>query len=171
MAAALLDAHLRAAEIPAEVASAGVLAGGKPAWPEAAAALAGRGLSLSGHVSAALDLDAVRGADLIVGMAREHVREVATLVPDALSYTFTLKEIVRRGEVAPRGDVALGDWLARLSAPRRAGDLLGASPDDDVADPIGGSRRRFRAAAAELEDLVVRLIAVAWPPSRDALSG
>jgi len=163
MAAALLEARLREARIDAAVASAGLYEGGRPAWPEAVAVLRKRGLDLSTHLSARLDADVARAADLVLGMTREHVREVVALAPDAYPRTFTYKELVRRGEAMPRLGAPLLDWLADLSAQREPRDLLGAAAADDVEDPIGGTRRRFRATADELDDLAARLLAVAWP--------
>ena len=56
------------------------------------------------------------GADVLIGMAREHVREAVVLAPDVWGRAFTLKEIVRLGE--ERGgrapDEPLEQWLARL---------------------------------------------------------
>jgi protein-tyrosine phosphatase len=166
MAAVLLDARLQEAGIDARVFSAGLLEGGRPAWPDAAAVLGKRGLDLSEHVSTQLAPADVDDTDLVLGMAREHVREAVALDEAAYPRSFTLKELVRRGEASPRRNEPLEKWLEELSADRSPRDLLGASPDDDVADPIGGSLRKFRATADELDDLVSRLVGVAWPPSR-----
>jgi protein-tyrosine-phosphatase len=102
----------------------------------------------------------VAGADLVIGMARSHVREAVALAgPAVVNRAFTLKEIVRRGE--ERGGRAAGEpvdaWLARLAAGRRINDLLGDSDADDVADPIGGPRRHYERTATELDDLTARL--------------
>ena len=86
-------------------------------------------------------------SDLIVGMAREHVREAACSFPTAYARTFTLKELVRRGR---RGRRARGDdepFESGSPASTTAATPLmhlGASPDDDVADPIGRRSRRLR---------------------------
>jgi protein-tyrosine-phosphatase len=159
MAAALLGRRLDAAGVKAGVSSAGLLFDGKPATDHGLKAMADRGLDTSGHRSRRLQPDLVAGADIVIGMARIHVREAVALVPDALGRAFTLKEIVRRGE--ERGGRAPGEpleaWLARLQAGRRVTDLLGDSDDDDVADPIGGPRRAYERTAAELDDLTARL--------------
>ena len=67
-------------------------------------------------------------SDLVVGLAREHVRETALLVPAAYPRTFTLKELVRRGgEVGARGDdESFEMWLARLHVGRTTLMHLGA---------------------------------------------
>jgi protein-tyrosine-phosphatase len=98
-------------------------------------------------------------------MAREHVREAVLLDPSAWPRSFTFKEFVRRAETvgALRKGQALSDWLATVGAGRRREDLLGWSPDDDVADPIGGGPVEFRATGDELRDLVSRLVALVVP--------
>jgi len=159
MAAALLGRRLDDAGVKAVVSSAGLLFDGKPVTDHGLAVMADRGLDTSGHRSRRLRPDLIAGANLVVGMARSHVREAVALSPDALARAFTLKEIVRRGEEtggrAP--DEPLDAWLARLGAGRRRSDLLGESDADDVADPIGGPRRRYERTADELDDLTARL--------------
>jgi protein-tyrosine phosphatase len=159
MAAALLSRRLDDAGVKAVVTSVGLLFDGKPATDHGQAVMATRGLDTSGHRSRKLRSDIVVGADLLLGMARSHVREAVALVPDVWTRSFTLKEIVRRGE--ERGgrapDEPLADWLARLHAGRRLPDLLGDSADDDVADPIGGPLKSYERTAAELDDLTTRL--------------
>jgi protein-tyrosine-phosphatase len=159
MAAALLGRRLDDAGVKAVVSSAGLLFDGKPATDHGVAVMANRGLDTSGHRSRRLGPDLVAGADIVIGMARRHVREAVALAPDALGRTFTLKEIVRRGE--ERGGLAPGEpleaWLARLQAGRRPSELLGDSDADDVADPIGRPRRSYERTAEELDDLTARL--------------
>jgi protein-tyrosine phosphatase len=132
---------------------------GRPATRSGIAVMANRGFDMSAHRSRRLRPELVATADVIVGMARDHVREVVTAQPDAWPRTFTLKEIVRLGEErGPRGPgQPMGDWLATLHSGRRAADLLGDSEADDVADPMGRSRRVFERTAAEIEALIDRL--------------
>jgi hypothetical protein len=87
------------------------------------------------------------------------VREAVLLSPGCWSRTFTLKDLVRRGEEAGprRPDQPLAAWLAHLHAGRTRADLLGASVDDDVADPIGRKRGVYEGTATELDDLTARL--------------
>jgi protein-tyrosine phosphatase len=167
MAAALLTRRLDDAGVKAVVSSAGLLFDGKPATDHGVAVMAERGVDTSGHRSRRLRPDVVAEADLIVAMARSHVREAVALAgPGVLPRTFTLKEIVRRGE--ERGgraaDEPLAAWLARLATGRRTADLLGESDVDDVADPIGGPRRDYERTAAELDDLTARLARLLAPP-------
>lgn len=162
MAAAILRAKLAAAGIDeVEVASAGLLPGGARATVEAAATVPG----LDDHVSRQLTPEMVAAADLIVGMTREHVREVAVSDRDSFGRTFTLKELVRRAEaVGPR---RLGEpvaaWAERVGEGRSPLELLGASPDDDIEDPIGRNLAAYRRTAEELEALLDRFAALVWP--------
>ena len=98
MAAALLGRRLDDAGVKAVVSSAGLLFDGKPVTDHGLAVMAGRSLDTSGHRSRRLRPDLIAGADLIVGMARSHIREAVALSPEALARAFTLKEIVRLGE-------------------------------------------------------------------------
>jgi len=159
MAAALLARRLDEAGLKATVSSAGLLFDGRPVTDHGLAVMADRGIDTSGHRSRRLTRDMIDAADLVVGLARSHVRETVALVPGALGRAFTLKELVRQGEAA--GGRAAGEpldaWLARLGSGRRPSDLLGDSDADDVADPIGGPRRDYQRTADELDDLTGRL--------------
>ena len=163
MAEVLLEAKLAARGIEAHVRSAGLYEGGRPAWPEAAAAVAERGLDLSAHVSREMEAAIVRDADLVLGMTREHAREAIAREPSAYFRVLTLKEAVRAGEERPRAGQPLDTWLAELAEQREVEDLLGADPSDDVEDPIGGPLEAFRATATELDALLDRLVKVAFP--------
>lgn len=159
MAAALLGARLAERGVDANVHSAGLLFDGRPATDHGVAMMAARGLDTSGHRSRIVGPDLLAGASLVVAMARSHLREVVTADPGAFGRAFTLKEIVRRGEVCGplRPGEALADWLGRVHEGRRPSDLMGDSRQDDVADPVGGPRRAYEKTAAELDDLTRRL--------------
>ena len=161
MAAALFAARLAECRPPvaAHVHSAGMLFDGRPATDHGLAVMAARGLDTTSHRSRTMTADMLRGADVIVAMARTHLRDAVAACPEAWPRTFTLKELVRRGEqVGPRQEgQALAAWLDTVHAGRRLPDLLGDSDADDVADPIGQSRGAYERTAAELEDLTRRL--------------
>lgn len=162
MAAAILRALLDAHGIAGvEVASAGLLPGGAPATADAVAVVG----ALAGHVSRTVSGDMVATADLVVGMTREHVRELAVAFEGCFPRVFTLKELVRRAEaVGPRapGETPAA-WLGRVGSGRSPLDLLGASPDDDIDDPVGRPRAVYRRTAEELEQLLGRFVGLAWP--------
>jgi glycine hydroxymethyltransferase len=160
VAEVLLRHRLADLGVDVRVASAGLLRGGQPASEHGVALLAERGFDLSEHRSQALTPELLEGADLVLGMAREHVREAVVLVPTAFPRTFTLKELVRRGEAVGQRfpDEALEAWLERVDAGRTPADLMGSSPADDVADPIGHPRPVYERMVDELDDLVTRLV-------------
>lgn len=145
--------------------SAGLLSGGKSPPAEMVAVMAARGIDLQDHRSRQLTPEMVEGTTLVVGMAREHVREVVSLRPDAWTRTFTLKELVRRaGEQGPRAPgQGMSEWLDQLQVGRTRADLLGSSPADDVADPVGRPRSEFEVTAKEIEGLILELVKRAWP--------
>ncbi|CAN5807892.1 hypothetical protein BH23ACT1_BH23ACT1_02120 [soil metagenome] len=167
MAEVLLQHRLDALGVEARVSSAGELPGGVPAEGGSRRAMAAQGLDLERHRSRAFTAEHLAGTDLVLAMARRHVREAVLALPEAWPRTFTLKELVRRGEQAARRrpDQSLGGWLAEVHAGRRTSDLLGDDPADDVEDPIGAPDRIYDATAAELDDLVSRLVDVGFAPA------
>jgi protein-tyrosine phosphatase len=160
MAEALLRARLAERGVDGvHVHSAGLLPGGEPATPDARLAVPG----LDGHVSRQLTKALVEGADLVVAMTRQHLREAAVRVPGAFARTFTLRDLVRRAERAgARGDEPFDAWLAALGSDRRAGDYVRDDADDDIADPVGRPLAEYEATARELDVLLTRFVELAW---------
>lgn len=167
MAEVLLRRRLEQAGVSATVSSAGLHPGGRPATTHGVAAMASRGLDLASHRSRQLAAELVQGTDLIIGMAREHVREVAVVDPLAIDRSFTLKELVRvAADVgARRPGEPLDGYVRRLAAARRREDLLGMGYDDafDVDDPVGRGRPDYDSTADELDRLLSRLVELIWP--------
>lgn len=165
MAEALLRHRLSGLDVPARVRSAGLLETGNPASPHGIEILAGRGLDMGPHRSTTVSADILRDADLVIGLARQHVREAVVLDRRVWPRAFTLKELVRRSTaVGPRKEgETLDAWLARAHMGRTTAALMGASPDDDVADPIGQPRAAYERMVQELAELVDRLVSLAWP--------
>lgn len=167
MAEVLLRHALEGRGVHAEVVSAGSMRGGVAASGGSVRAMAKRGLVLDAHESHQMTADDVATADLVLCMARRHAREAVVLHPSAWPRTFTLKELVRRGEaVGPRRpDQSLGAWLAAIGQGRVRAELLADDPADDVSDPMGGPDVAYEATAALLEDLVQRAVDLAFPSS------
>ena len=164
MAEAMLSARLTARGATVTVASAGLLGAGQRPPAEVVSVLADRGMHVAGYRSRQLTAADLAGADLVLGLGREHVRHCAVLQPDAWARAFTLRELVRRGaQAGPRGPgEPLASWLARAAAGRSRRDLLGRAPQDDVADPFGGPLAGYRAAAGLLDQLTRDLVALGW---------
>ncbi len=126
------------------------------------------GLDLEGHVPHRMEFEDIQRSDLVIGMAREHIRETVLMDQASFPMVFTLREFVRRGsEIGPRSpEEPLSEWLARMHGARRHLDLIGDSGPDDIPDPMGGSSEDFRHMLTEvkaLTDLLHSLIWGSWP--------
>jgi protein-tyrosine phosphatase len=173
MAKALLLRRLAAHGVPMVVCSAGLLRGGDPPPAEVVSVMADYGLDLTHHRSHQVMAADLAGADLVLGMAREHVRHAVVLTPPSWPRAFTLKELLRRGkETGPRmpGE-SLAEWLSRVHEGRTHAALLGNSSLDDVADPAGGPRQAYEVTAALLDELVTGLVELCWGLAADSLPG
>jgi len=166
MAAAFVARALERAEVPAQVVSAGTRArAGSSPPPEVIETMRGFGIELSEHVSRELTPQLAQGAHVVLGLTREHLREAVMMDPRLLDAGFTVKELARRAGMQgyrPVND-PLEPWLATLVANRDVMDLMGADPFDDVSDPIGGPLVRYQDTAAELSQLVDRIVRTLWP--------
>ena len=175
MAEVLLRSRLDARGVAATVHSGGLRPSGVPATAEAVEVMARRGLDLRDHRSHQVEAADVAAADLVIGMAREHVREAAVLDLGAFGRTFTLKELVAAGR--HHGGRATGeslaDWLARVAEGRQRQALIGATFDEelDVADPVGMPVAEYEITAQELEGLLDELVGLVWPVAIGTVSG
>jgi protein-tyrosine phosphatase len=121
-------------------------------------------VDLAGHRSRLITADAVERADVILTMEHHQVAEVVLIEPDAWDRTFTLREIVQRGQRVGRRapNEELAGWFRRLSAGRTRMELVGAW-HLDVADPAGQGALAIEQTADEVQDLVDGLVELAWP--------
>src|SRR5215467_14413983 len=92
MAGAILAAHLEDVEIT--TAGTHVIEGMPMSW-RTREALAGLDVAAPGHRSTQLRDGHATGADLIVGLATEHVRYVRRIHPEAAGRTGTLRRLAR----------------------------------------------------------------------------
>jgi len=150
--------------VDVRVGSAGLLESGRAVPEDGVSVMAGWGVDLEDHRSRQVTAEMLDAADVIVAMAREHLREIVVNAPDAWPRSFTLREIVRRGEdIGPRAaGQPLDEWIAKLHAGRTPAMLVGTSDTDDVPDPMGRSRRAFEDAATEIDELITRFVALVW---------
>jgi protein-tyrosine-phosphatase len=165
MAAALLRAGLEERHTPLRVVSAGLVSEGMPAPPEAQQAMRSLGLDLSRHRSRLVTPAMVAGADLVLGMTRQHVMDLAVMAPGHWDRCFTLVDALHRAEAAGqrRATEGLRDWAARLHAGRARSSLLSLPFSEDVADPIGGALRDYERTRDELARLISRLAGLLSP--------
>jgi protein-tyrosine phosphatase len=160
MAEALLRQRASQLSLDLRASSAGLMYDGARASDGAIEAMKRRKIDLSGHASRVVHAGMLAEADLVLCMARMHLREAIVLDRECFSRTFTVKEFVRRAEAAgPRGAEPFAEWLARVGAGRTPSHLLGDDPADEVRDPLGRSSRFYRRTADELAKLVEQ---VAW---------
>jgi protein-tyrosine phosphatase len=164
MAEALLMQRMSELGSDTTVRSAGMLGDGNPPDPEMLSAMAGYGLDVSAHRSRRVTPEDLERADLTLAMARENLRHAVVTAPSVWPQAFTLRELVRRGTGAGRRSPgeSLAGWLARVHEGRERAALLGDSPDDDVADPTGGSHQRYAETAVVLSGLLDRLVDLCW---------
>ncbi len=172
MAALLLGRRLAELRIPAMVSSAGLAPRGQRPPAPVVQVLQARGLDVTGHKSVALNPQLLSEADLVLGMADQHVYAAAHLAPEAWPYTFTLKELVRCDQVMPRRrrDEPLQDLLALVHHARSQPQArsatnaasLGGGLGDYVADASEYSYEACARVAEELERLIDRLVAFLW---------
>lgn len=166
MAEAILLGLLEQRGLDCEVLSGGTLARGQPMDPVAMEAVAGDGPDMKEHLSQPIRPLLLKGADIVIAMEREHVREIVVNTPNTWKKTFTLKELVRRGEkVGPKfPSETLSDWLGRVGRDRDRQNLLGASQDDDIEDPIGMPASAIDHTADVIRNLCIQLVNLLAPP-------
>jgi protein-tyrosine phosphatase len=126
------------------------------------------GIDLSTHLSRTMTTKMIQEADLVVGLARQHVREIVLADTPSFTKAFTLREVVRRG--SERGkrqpEQPISEWLEGVSLGRRHLDLIGDSPIDDTPDPMGGTAEDYHQMLEEVRALVRQLHSLVWPRFR-----
>jgi len=161
VAAELFRRHL--GDAPVSIASAGIDAREITVLDDALVSFAAAGIDLTGHRPVPLTADAVRRADLVIGMERAIVRAAVVLDSDAWPRAFTLKELVRRaGAVGKRADEPVERWVARMHDGRVLSDMQGDDRDADVEDPYAGPRRGYARLVNELDALTGELARLGW---------
>lgn len=167
MAEVLLRARLEDVAPDVVVGSAGLLFDGRPAERNAVKAVSRLGLDLSGHRSQIISAELLAGTSVVIGMERQHLIEITDLDPNLFARSFTLPELVRSVDVmGPRSEgMDLRSWVERAGSMRTPDDYLHRDPASEIADPMGGSGRTFRACADQIDRLLATFVDLAWPPS------
>ena len=168
MAQALLKAQLEARNPNVEVFSAGFLSQGTAADKKVVWALERLGLDASEHLSQKVGSALERNPDLVLVMAREHLRGLAKLNPGVVAKAFTLKEFVFLATIEGprRKHEPLSDYLSRVGVSRGVGAMTSPGTELDVEDPIGKRRKAFARCAAELQELVGQTADLLYPDGR-----
>lgn len=154
MAEGLLRRHCQQRGVAATITSAGTHMPPLAVDPLAVTAVGELGIDIAGHrprqlTRTLIDTD---GADLLLAMTREQLRHAAASAQGTFRRTFTLREFVRRLALDPPAPGAsLTEWLDDVATRRRAHDLMGNDPADDVADPYGMPLHEHRVCAQQLD--------------------
>ena len=130
-----------------DVTSAGTMQTVGPPPARLLAEGAAYGLELEHHSPRQMSPADIIGADLVLGMTRDHVRQVVLTDQTSFGRTFTLRDFVRRAEHV---------------GPRPAAVPIDESPGDDVADPMGGSAQGYRTMLDEVSSLTDALYTLMW---------
>ena len=146
MAGAILAAHLDDVEIT--TAGTHVVEGMPMSW-RTREALAGLDVTAPRHRSTQLRDLHVDTADLVVGLAGEHVAYVRRTHPEAAARTGTLRRLARD---LPGTTGAFADRVAALGLEHT--DL---ESWEDVVDPAGGDLPEFEACAHDIHVLLGQL--------------
>lgn len=149
------------------VSSAGTRArSGQPMHPRAAAELQRRGVAPADDWSSRrLTRELLEQADLVLTAETEHRQYIVTKWPDQLRHTFLLRHFARLVTAVEAGNpLSTSDLVQRATAA-----LSHVQPathgEDELADPIRGRGRAFRACAQTVEDAVNRVVARISRPS------
>jgi protein-tyrosine-phosphatase len=146
MAGAVMRAHL--GDVDVTTAGTHVVEGMPMSW-RTRSAIQGLEVDVPRHRSRQLRDGDVGSADLVVGLAGEHVAYVRRTYPDAAARTATLRRLARDLSAGPE---PLGERVAALG--------LGAvelEPWEDVVDPAGGELPEFEACARDIYELLIHL--------------
>lgn len=127
---------------------------GDPMEPGMAAEAVLRGASTDDFRSSRLTMAMVDSADLVLTAEAAHRRRILEERPLAMRTAFSLGQFVRGLQAAEATDPATGvPLLERVRAKAAT-----ARADEDVADPYGRGPAAARTAAAELEQLLRRVL-------------
>ena len=147
-----------------QVLSAGTIAGRRDTMPEEAEQVSRRyGGRPDGHLSTPLSEKLVARSQLVLTATRDHRAVVASLLPRASRYAFTLTQFARLAASVEPGELdAISHPIDRVAAiAAQRGFAPPERPeDDDIDDPFMESIEVYERVAAEL-DAATRTIAAA----------
>lgn len=135
--------------------------------PQAARLLTAAGVDVSGFSARRLTPALLDGADLVLGLARDHRSVAVQMWPSALRKTFTLREFARLATRISPAELAavVGDGA---SLPERLRTLVELAPLhrspvmhpdlDDVPDPFGRDVEAFEAVHVQIVRAVEEIV-------------
>lgn len=140
---------------------------GEPVGEEMVALLREEGIETTDFRSRFLTERDVRGADLILGLTREHRGHATTLWPGALRRAYTLKEFARLVEQVPASAIAAVTDSPAAAERLRALTTLASrhrapvsATADDVVDPHRQGEQAARLAFGEIVEAVETIVRV-----------
>jgi len=160
LAEILLRRSLAEIGVEADIMSAGLAAPAGSRVDSKLRKLAGElgvGDEIEAHRSVQLTPNHLAGADLIIGMTREHLDDLARVGADP-ARSATLRTAAWRSRVIGRQDLRFAEWVDRLTAPLPDSARANGAGVEDIDDPIGGRMRQYRAMGAEVNELVNTLV-------------
>jgi protein-tyrosine phosphatase len=141
-----------------EIGSAGLIQGGRPVPPNGLLVASELGLDLATHVSRQADVHRLRDWDVILTMTREHVRELVAADARLWPRVFTIKQFRRWiEENPPPRATGLGEWIDSAAADRSRFDIVGASADDDIDDPVSSPPEAWRTMAGAMDEALAAI--------------
>jgi protein-tyrosine phosphatase len=150
----MLTRTLATEGVAATVTSAGLTVTADQVAPENFRELAlARGIDLRDRKQVRYTPDLAEDADLVLAMTRDLLRAVVVETPSLWPKSFTLLELVRRGESSepPRPGDTLGTWIERVHQSRERSELLGTDPIDDLRDPMADTLEMNEEMFGQLE--------------------
>jgi protein-tyrosine-phosphatase len=158
----LFQQHADLAGLPALTKSGGFSEkGGEEPTDNTVRYLANRGIDVSGYRSHWMTDQSIRKAHIVVTAEQAHVIRVAGRWPDVFGHTFTLPELVQRGEaVGPRNGRPLQEWIDEVNIGRPAALDYLDTPVGEIDDPTGRSPATWKAAFDRIDDLTARMVAL-----------
>lgn len=159
---ALLNEYFIQAGVEAMVSTAGMTDRDLPVTDSARRLLAGRGIDVADHRSRVIDDSLVAAADLVVTAEVQNVVFVGGQWEGTFERTFTLPELVQRGEaVGARGGAPLAEWLRRAADGRPTGFAYMSDPTLlGVPDPSTQPESSWRATFDSIDVMCRRLALV-----------
>jgi protein-tyrosine phosphatase len=152
MAAALFARHLAEHRVDACVRSAGTRPWEVGATEHTVTVMQELGLDVSAHANRQLVVDELVGADLVIGMTRDHISIARRRCPDAADRVFLVGELARLArDVGPRQqEESPREWVERVAASRPANRPYGRGADE-IDDPVGYGIDTYRFTAGRLD--------------------
>ena len=138
-------------------------------------ALRRAGYTAPDALSRSVSPEMIASADLILTASRRHRTQVVRMAPDALARTYTIREFARYCAIIVTRPVSAtvlspADRLKaamRLAHQQRGMSFPSRLEDDDIPDPIGGSRWAHSRMVRLIVATATPILAIAFrePPS------